>query len=100
MPKRILIADDDANLRKVLRYFIESRKACEVCGEAIDGEDAIEKAETLNPDLIILDYLMPKMNGIDVGAARRADNPVHRQEYSCARICRDIGRHTGGGAET
>ncbi len=69
MPKRILIADDDANLRKVLRYFIESRKACEVCGEAIDGEDAIEKAETLNPDLIILDYLMPKMNGIDVGAA-------------------------------
>src|SRR5580658_8103328 len=69
MLKRILIADDDANFRKVLRYFIESQMPCEVCGEAIDGADAIQKAGILNPDLIILDFYMPRMNGIDAGAA-------------------------------
>jgi DNA-binding NarL/FixJ family response regulator len=68
MPKRILIADDDANLRRMIRYFIELRMQCEVCGEAVDGVDAIEKAGTLKPDLIVLDYFMPVMNGIDVGA--------------------------------
>jgi DNA-binding NarL/FixJ family response regulator len=71
MLKCILIADDDAKLRKVLRFFIELRLPSEVCGEAIDGVDAIAKAGTLNPDLIILDFYMPRMNGVDVGAALR-----------------------------
>jgi DNA-binding NarL/FixJ family response regulator len=53
MPKRILIADDNEDIRRVIRWFLESRTACEVCGEAVNGVDAIEKADTLHPDLIL-----------------------------------------------
>jgi DNA-binding NarL/FixJ family response regulator len=62
MPK-FLIADDSETIRTILRRFIESREGFEVCGEAVDGVDAIEKAKELNPDLIILDLAMPRMNG-------------------------------------
>ena len=75
MPKRILIADDNEDIRRVIRWFLESRTACEVCGEAVDGVDAIEKARTLHPDLILLDYSMPAMNGIEAGAVFRAILP-------------------------
>ena len=63
MPKSILIADDSQTIRTVLRAFLENRAGFEVCGEAVDGVDAIEKAKELNPDLIILDLAMPRMNG-------------------------------------
>ena len=63
MPKSILIADDSEAIRTVLRTFLESREGFEVCGEAVDGVDAIEKAKELHPDLIILDLAMPRMNG-------------------------------------
>ena len=62
MPK-FLIADDSETIRTVLRTFLESREGFEVCGEAVDGVDAIEKAKELHPDLIILDLAMPRMNG-------------------------------------
>ena len=62
MPK-FLIADDSETIRAVLRTFLESREGFEVCGEAVDGVDAIEKAKELHPDLIILDLAMPRMNG-------------------------------------
>ena len=48
MPKSILIVDDDKLVRKVLRSFVESRTHFEVCGEAVNGLDAIAKARTLN----------------------------------------------------
>jgi DNA-binding NarL/FixJ family response regulator len=63
MPKSILIADDSETIRTVLRTFLESRVGFEVCGEAVDGVDPIEKAKELHPDLIILDLAMPRMNG-------------------------------------
>jgi DNA-binding NarL/FixJ family response regulator len=63
MPKTILIADDSATIRTLIRAFIENRAGFEVCGEAVDGVDAIEKAKELHPDLIILDLAMPRMNG-------------------------------------
>ena len=62
MPK-FLIADDSETIRTILRTFLESREGFEVCGEAVDGVDAIEKAKELHPDLIILDLAMPRMNG-------------------------------------
>jgi len=68
MPRRILIVDQDANVRKVTRCFLESRTMCEVCGEAANGPDAIASAGTLKPDLILLGYSMPVMNGIETGA--------------------------------
>jgi CheY-like chemotaxis protein len=63
MSKSILIADDSETIRTVLRTFLESREGFEVCAEAVDGVDAIEKAKELHPDLIILDLAMPRMNG-------------------------------------
>ena len=63
MSKSILIADDSATIRTLIRAFIENRAGFEVCGEAVDGAEAIEKAKELKPDLIILDLAMPRMNG-------------------------------------
>jgi DNA-binding NarL/FixJ family response regulator len=48
-----------------MRDFLENETSFKVCGEAVDGYDAIQKAKDLNPDLIILDFSMPKMNGIE-----------------------------------
>jgi DNA-binding NarL/FixJ family response regulator len=62
-PKRILIADDSDVVRRAIHSCL-TRGEFEVCGEAVDGEDAIEKAWALKPDLILLDVAMPRTNGI------------------------------------
>lgn len=64
MPHCVLVVDDNAQLRRIIRAEIESA-GLEVCGEAVDGLDAIEKVRDLKPDLIVLDLSMPRMNGID-----------------------------------
>jgi DNA-binding NarL/FixJ family response regulator len=68
MPKRIFIVDDNAAIRRSLRSFFDSQTGFEVCGEATDGVDAIEKAREANPDLIILDLSMPHLNGLDAAS--------------------------------
>jgi len=65
-PKRILIADDHDVLRRGIRTMLESDPDLEVCDEAVDGQDALEKTLALDPDLVILDINMPVMNGLDV----------------------------------
>jgi DNA-binding NarL/FixJ family response regulator len=75
MPKSILIVDDDKLVRKVLRSFVESRTHFEVCGEAVNGLDAIAKARTLHPDLIVMDLTMPVMNGLQAGSVLKAMLP-------------------------
>jgi two-component system response regulator DegU len=62
---RILIVDDLPQMRKLIRAYLEEDREFLVCGEAIDGFDAIDKAQKLKPDLIILDASMPRMNGIE-----------------------------------
>ena len=64
MLKRILIVDDSAPTRGLIRTFIESRPGFEVCGEAVDGFEGIQKSQELMPDLIVLDYSMPRINGL------------------------------------
>ena len=68
-PLRILIADDHSVVRAGLRTLLESRDNWEVCGEAPDGRDAVEKATKLKPDVAVLDIGMPLLNGVE--AARR-----------------------------
>jgi DNA-binding NarL/FixJ family response regulator len=65
MPKCILIVDDHEQLRRLVRAYLEHEGGFFVCGEAVDGFDALEQAETLKPDLIVLDLSMPKMSGIE-----------------------------------
>lgn len=64
MAVRILIADDDASIRRLLRRLIESHEDWKVCGEAQDGHEAINKTNQLHPDVIVLDLAMPQMNGL------------------------------------
>jgi len=62
--KQILIADDHEMLRRGLRSMLEKELAWEICGEAVDGQDAVDKAAELRPDLVILDINMPVLNGL------------------------------------
>jgi two-component system, NarL family, nitrate/nitrite response regulator NarL len=64
MQKRILIVDDSALIRGLVRTFIECRPGLEVCGEAADGLEGVEKCLELKPDLIVLDFAMPRINGL------------------------------------
>lgn len=65
MGSRILIADDNPHVRHALRTLIEQNPEWEICGEAVDGKDAVRKALQLAPDLVVLDFLMPGMNGLE-----------------------------------
>jgi two-component system response regulator NreC len=64
MGKRILLVDDNALTRGLFRLIIESHPDFKVCGEAADGVEGIEKGEELKPDLIVLDFSMPRANGL------------------------------------
>jgi len=65
MHKRILVVDDSAAIRGLVRAFIECRPGLEICGEAADGLEGVEKGIELRPDLIVLDFAMPRMNGLE-----------------------------------
>jgi DNA-binding NarL/FixJ family response regulator len=71
---RILIVDDSPLVRREIRKQIESA-GLQVCGEASDGLEAIEKAPVVNPDLVILDVAMPRLNGIDTARELKKLNP-------------------------
>jgi len=73
MPKRILIVEDEIVVRRAIRAFLELHHF-EICGEAVNGAEALEKATALRPDLITLDLSMPLMNGIE--AASQLKNKV------------------------
>jgi DNA-binding NarL/FixJ family response regulator len=64
MIKRVLVIDDNASIRGLVRTFIEARPGLEICGEAADGVEGVEKGRELKPDLIVLDFLMPRINGL------------------------------------
>jgi DNA-binding NarL/FixJ family response regulator len=66
---RILIADDSQPVRCGLRTLLGLNSDWQVCGEAVDGADAVEKARQLAPDLILMDFSMPQMDGVQ--AARK-----------------------------
>jgi DNA-binding NarL/FixJ family response regulator len=61
---RILVADGSEVVRKLLKLLIESRQGWQVCGEALDGEEALRKAAELKPDAVVLDLAMAGLNGL------------------------------------
>jgi DNA-binding NarL/FixJ family response regulator len=65
MAVRILLVDDHPIVRQGLRTLLEGRSGWEVVGEASDGIEALDKVETLQPDVVVLDVTMPRMNGLE-----------------------------------
>ena len=72
---RILIVDDNPQVRNALRICLQMNQAHEVCGEAENGHDGIELAKRLKPDIVLLDYAMPSMNGVEAARLISASMP-------------------------
>ena len=62
---RILVVDDHEIVRSLLRHLLEAENGWEVCGEASDGEEAVERSQALHPDIVVMDVVMPRRNGFD-----------------------------------
>lgn len=62
---KVLLCDDNDNFRQLLTQYIKAMPGVEVVGEAVDGVDVIDKTETLNPDLVLMDLSMPNQSGLD-----------------------------------
>lgn len=75
---RILVADDHDVVRHGVRTLLEAQPGWEVCGEAVDGREAVAEAARLKPDLVVLDVTMPELNGLD--AAREILKTLPRTE--------------------
>ena len=75
---RILIADDHAIVREGLRTLINAKPGLELVGEAADGEEAILKAAALDPDVILLDMIMPRKDGLEAIKEIKTNNPQAR----------------------
>jgi DNA-binding NarL/FixJ family response regulator len=74
----VLIVDDNLMVRKVMRHFFETLPDWKVGGEAEEGAEAVKKAAELKPDLILLDFSMPNMNGIEAASVLKKMLPdVH-----------------------
>ena len=75
---RVLVVDDAANLRELLTLLLEIEDDFEVVGTASDGRQAIEAAESLRPDVVLLDLAMPVMDGLQALPSLRANLPQAR----------------------
>lgn len=65
MPVQILIADDSRTVRHSLHGLLEQHRDWRICADAVDGADAIAKAQQYKPDVIVLDFFMPGMTGVE-----------------------------------
>jgi DNA-binding NarL/FixJ family response regulator len=75
---RILVADDHEIVRRGLCAILGSHAGWEVCGEAVDGREAVEKTKQLRPDIVILDIGMPSLNGLDATRQILRNDPQQR----------------------
>jgi DNA-binding NarL/FixJ family response regulator len=73
---RILIADDQEMVRKMLRALFETHADWQVCAEAANGLEAVQKAAELKPDIIILDLAMPEMDGLHAAREILSTSPA------------------------
>lgn len=72
---RILVADDHELLRRGVCFVIRERPDWEICAEAVDGSEAVDKAREIRPDVAVLDVSMPKLNGLEAALAIRQSSP-------------------------
>lgn len=75
---RLLIVDDHEIFRRGLRALLEPSVEWEICGEAVDGVDAVEQCKSLQPDIVVLDVSMPRLNGLEAARLIRKEYPKSR----------------------
>jgi DNA-binding NarL/FixJ family response regulator len=95
---RILIADDSTPVRCGLRTLLGLNSDWQVCGEAVDGADAVEKAHQLAPDLILMDFLMPQMDGVQAAreiAKAGSDIPILLVTLNLSSEIMELARNAG-----
>jgi len=95
---RILIADDSLPIRCGLRTLVELNSEWQVCGEAVDGADAVEKAHQLAPDLILMDFSMPQMDGVQAAqeiAKSGTDIPILLVTLNLSSEIMELARNAG-----
>ena len=72
---RVLIVDDEADMRLLVRTVLRNATGLEVVGEAGSGEEAMAAVRSLDPDIVVLDYRMPDLTGVDVAEQMLAESP-------------------------
>lgn len=72
---RVLVVDDHEVVRRGVISLLHDQLECEVCGEAADGQEAVEKAAALKPDVVIMDVSMPGLNGLNAARIIRSTAP-------------------------
>jgi two-component system, NarL family, response regulator LiaR len=77
-PIRVLVVDDHAVVREGLRAFLELQDGIEVAGEASDGVEALDVAERIHPDVVLMDLVMPRLDGLEAMRALRERHPRTR----------------------
>ena len=75
MPKSIMIVDDNDIIRRNLRHLFKANEDWTICAEAVDGRDALEKAQKFRPEFVVLDYSMPNMDGLEAAPKLKGISP-------------------------
>jgi NarL family two-component system response regulator LiaR len=86
---RLLIVDDHSVVRQGLRMFLKTDRDIEIVGEAGDGAEAVRLARELQPDVVVMDLLMPVMDGIQATAAIRREMP-HTEVVALTSVMEDV----------
>jgi DNA-binding NarL/FixJ family response regulator len=98
MPVKILIADDHEVVRQGIRTILAARSDWEICGEAVNGQEAIKLAGELRPDAIVMDITMPVMSGLEAArqlTKNRSSAPILIFTMHESRSLADSVRETG-----